>query len=132
MFSTCKVYSKNFWAQFDHLCVQKQSGLLLSSDAFWKFSPCQLDKKVLGAFSQFVRPKTKLFALKFRRILEVLCLQGLQKKVLGAISRYMCPKTQRFAVKFRRILDVFALHALYKMFWANFHDLCIQKRSHLL
>jgi len=26
------------------------------------------------------RPKMKLFAVQFRRILEVLCLQGLQKK----------------------------------------------------
>jgi len=35
-------------------------------------------KKVLGAFSRFMRPKTKRFAVKFRRILEVLCLQVLQ------------------------------------------------------
>jgi len=28
-----------------------------------------------------MRPKTKLFAMKFRRILEVLCLQDLQKKL---------------------------------------------------
>jgi len=73
-----------------------------------------------------------MFAVKFRRNLEVLCLKGLQKKVLGAISRSLCPKTKRFAVKFRRILDVFALHASYKMFWAHFHDICIQKRSCLL
>jgi len=51
----------------------------------------------LGAFSQFLRPKTKLFAVKFRRILEVLCLQVLKKK-----------------------------------FWAQFHDLCVQKLSCLL
>jgi len=61
----------------------------LSSDAIWKFSPCQLDKKVLGTFSRFLRLKTKLFAIKFRHFLEVLCLQGLQKNVLGAISRYV-------------------------------------------
>jgi len=34
-------------------------------------------KKVLGAFSRFMRPKTKLFAVKFMRILEVLALRGL-------------------------------------------------------
>ena len=33
-------------------------------------------KKVLGAFSRFVRPIMKLYAVKFRRILEVLQLQG--------------------------------------------------------
>jgi len=63
----------------------------------------------MGAFSRFLRPKSKLFAVKFRPILEVLCLQGLQKKVPGAMSRYMCPKTKVFPVKFRRILEVFAL-----------------------
>jgi len=50
------------------------------------------EKKVLGAFSRFLRPKTKVFPVKFRRILEVLCLQVLQKK-----------------------------------FWAQFHELCVQK-----
>jgi len=37
-------------------------------------------EQVLGAISRFVRPKMKLFAVKFRRILEVLRLQGLQRK----------------------------------------------------
>jgi len=36
--------------------------------------------KFLGAFSRFMRPKTKLFSVKYRRILEVLCLQGLRIK----------------------------------------------------
>jgi len=97
MFSACKVYSKKFWAQFHGLCP-KRSGLLLSSDAFFRF----------------LRPKTKLFAVKVRRILEVLCLQGLQKKIPGAMSRNMCPKTKVFPVKFRRILEVFALQGLHK------------------
>ena len=34
----------------------------------------------MGAFSRFVRPETKLFALKFTHILQVICLQVLQKK----------------------------------------------------
>jgi len=34
-------------------------------------------KKVLGAFSQFMRPKMKLFPAKFRRILEVFTLRGI-------------------------------------------------------
>jgi len=110
----------------------KRSGLLLSSDAFWKLSPCQLDKKVLGAFSRFLRPKTKLFAVKFRRMLEVPCPQGLQKKVPDAMSRYMCRKTKVFTVKFRRILEVLALQGLHKKFWEHFLDFCVQKRSFLL
>jgi len=132
MFSACKVYSKKLWVQFHDLCVQQQSGLLLISDAFQKLSPCQLDKNVLGAFSQFLRPKTKVFAVKFRCILEVLCLQSLQKKVPGAMSRYVCPKTKQFSEKFRRILEVFALQGLQKKFWANFPNFCVEKRSCLL
>jgi len=34
----------------------------------------QVKKNVLGAFSRYLCPKTKLFAVKFRRILEVLAL----------------------------------------------------------
>jgi len=37
-------------------------------------------KKVLGAFPRFLRPETKLFAVKFRCILEVVALKGLWKK----------------------------------------------------
>ena len=73
-FSTCKVYRKKFWAECQHICVQKRSGLLWRSDASWTFSPCKVAEKVLGAFSWFLRPKTKLFAVEFRRILDVLCL----------------------------------------------------------
>jgi len=44
---------------------------------FGSFRLTNFAKNVLGAFSRFVRPKTKLFAVKFRRILEVPALQGL-------------------------------------------------------
>jgi len=37
-------------------------------------------EKLLGAISRFVRPKTKLFEVKFRRILEVIRMQVLRKK----------------------------------------------------
>ena len=65
-------FMKRIWAHFLDFCVQKWSCLFLSSDAFWTFSPDEVLKKVLGAFSRFMRPKTKLFAVKFRCILEVL------------------------------------------------------------
>jgi len=45
--------------------------------------------KVLGAFSQFMRRKPKLFAVKFRRIPEVLCVQVL-KKMLWAQFHDLC------------------------------------------
>jgi len=65
---------------YHDLCVQRCSCLLLSSDAFQKFSPCEVYKKVLSALSRLLLPKTKLFALKIRRILDVLSLQVLQKR----------------------------------------------------
>jgi len=54
------------------------------------------------------------------------------EKVLGAIPQFVSPKMKRFAVKFRRILEVLCLRVLQKKFWAQFHDLCVQKRSCLL
>ena len=35
----------------------------------------------MGAFSRLMRPKTELFAVNFRRILELLRLQGSWKKL---------------------------------------------------
>ena len=40
----------------------------------------QVYKKVLGAISRFMRPKMKLFAVKFRRILEVFAWWSLWRK----------------------------------------------------
>jgi len=48
---------------------------------FRSFLRASFMHKVLGALSRFLRPKTKLFAVEFRRILEVLCVQFLQKKL---------------------------------------------------
>ena len=78
-FSACKVYSKKFRAECQDICVQKRSGLLWSSDASWKFSPCKVTENVLGAFSWFLRPKTKLSAVKFKRIFDVSALHALYK-----------------------------------------------------
>ena len=47
---------------------------------FRRCTPARFTEKVLGAWSRFLHPKTKLFALRFRRIFEVLCVQDLQKK----------------------------------------------------
>ena len=69
-------WQKDFWAYFHDFCVQKRSSLPWSSDGFQKFSPCKLHKKDMGAFSQFLRPKMKLFALKFKWILEVFAWWG--------------------------------------------------------
>jgi len=81
--------------------------------------PASFTEKVLGAIPRFVRPKTKLFAVKFRRILEVLCLTRFMKKV-DASSRFFRPKVKLFAVEFRRSLEVFSVQALYTKFWVHF------------
>jgi len=116
-FSLCKLYKK-FLGSFSRFCVQKRSCLSWNSEAFWKLSvykvcregsfcfevhthfgsslPVTFTEKVMGACSWFMRPKTKLFAVKFRRILEALRLQDLQKKVLGAISRFVCHANKHF------------------------------------
>jgi len=41
----------------------------------------------------------------------------------------MCPKMKLFAMEFRHILEVLCLRVLQKKFWAQFHDLCVQKRK---
>jgi len=166
MFSACKVCSKKLWAQFHDLCVQKRRGLLLSSDTFRKFSPCQIDKKFWAHFLDLCIQKQSCLlwssdafwtfsTCKFYKKgswrnsticaskNEAVCcevqthfgsfrLSSFIKKVLGAFSRFMRPKTKQFAVKFRRILDVLCLQVLQKKLWAQFHDLCVQKRSGLL
>jgi len=71
----------------------KSSGCIFTIDAseneavcceiqmhFGCFLPASFTENVLGTISRFVRPKTKLFKVKFRRILKVLRLQVLQKK----------------------------------------------------
>jgi len=69
---------KKFWAHFSNFLFQKVSCLLMSSDAFCMISPCKVYEKSSDAFSRFMYLKTKLLAVKFRRILDVLRLQGLQ------------------------------------------------------
>jgi len=60
-----------------HAYAHRWSCFLRRSDGFWTFSPCKLYEKFIDAISRLMRPKTKQFAVKFRRILELLRLQGL-------------------------------------------------------
>jgi len=105
----------------------KRSGLLLSSDAFWKLSTCQLREKVLVAFSRFLHPNMKLFAVKFWCILEVLCLQALQKRLWAQFHDLWVQKWSGLLWS----SDAFWMLSpfkLYKKFSGRiFHDLCVQK-----
>jgi len=54
-----------------------------------------------------MRLKTKLFAVKFRHILEVFSVQALEK-VMGAFARCLRPRMKLFVIEFKGILEVFA------------------------
>ena len=81
-------------------------------------------KKFLGAFSRFMRPGTSLFPLSTDAFWKF-SARKIYRKSFGRNFT----KTKLFAVKFRRISEVFALWGLWKKFWAQFHNLCVQKRS---
>ena len=105
---------KKFCIDFHDLCAPKQRCLLWSSYTFFLQSlTVRFTEKVMGTLSQFMRPKTKPFAAKFRRTLEVLHLQGLQKKILGSFSRFVCLTNkhswlQHFVKNFGHILQFYA------------------------
>jgi len=66
------------------------------------FVPSMLTKNVLGAFSQFMRQKTRNFAVNETHFGSSL-LARFAKIFSGAFLRFMRPKTKLFAVKFRQI-----------------------------
>jgi len=79
-FSPCQVYKKSFVRIFT-IYVSKNEAVCREVQTYFGSSvPARFTEKVMGSFSRFVRSKTNLFAVKFRRILEALCLQSLQKK----------------------------------------------------
>ena len=93
------------------------------------YLPVSFKEKVVGAIPRFVRPKTKLFAVKFRHILEVLCLQVLQKNLWAQFRNLCIRKGSCLPWKFRRISKVLCLRVIQKKLWAQFYNLCIQKGS---
>jgi len=86
-------------------------------------------EKVLGEYSRFMRPKTKLFAVEFRCILEVLCLQGLHKKISGRIFTIYVSKNEVVSCEVQTHFGRFHLTRFIKKFWAHYHGVCVQKRS---
>jgi len=76
----CLVYEESSW-RIITIFASKNGAVCREVQSHFESSPlARFTKKFLGAFSRFMCPKTKLFAVKFRRILEVLCLQVLQKR----------------------------------------------------
>jgi len=56
--------------------------------------PASFTEKVLGKISRVVHPKTKRFAVKFRRVLEILCLARFIKKSSGRIFSIFSSKSE--------------------------------------
>jgi len=123
-----QVLQKRFWAHIHDFCVQKWSCLPWHSDAFWKFSLCEVYKKFIAHFHDLCVRKRSSFQWSSNGFLSSLPA-SFAEKVLGAYTRFLRPKMKQFAVKCRRILEVLRIQGLQKDFWAHFHDLCVQKRS---
>jgi len=124
-------FIKKCWAHFLDFFVQKWSGLLWCSDAFWEFFFCKLYKQSSGRIFSIYASKNEAVCCEVQTRFGSSLPARFTEKVLGAIPRFMCPKMKRFAVKFRRILEVFAFFWK-KNFWVQFYDLCVQERSCLL
>jgi len=63
------------------ICVSKNEAVCCEVQTHSGTSlPVSLTEKVVGPIPRFVRSKTKLFVVKFRRIVEALCQEVLQKK----------------------------------------------------
>jgi len=58
------VHFSNFWSKNEAVCREVQTH-------FRRFLLARFTQKVVAAIPQFMRTKTKLFAVTFRRILEV-------------------------------------------------------------
>ena len=79
--SACEVYQKSSGRTFTIYASKNETVCREVQTHCGSSPPTRFIEKVLGTISRFMRPKTKLFAVKFRRILEVLCLQVLIKKL---------------------------------------------------
>jgi len=79
-FSPYEVYEKSSGRIFTIYASKNEAVFGEVQTHFRSFRPPRFAEKVLGAISRFMRPKTKLFSVKFRRIFEVFGLQGSKKK----------------------------------------------------
>jgi len=86
--------------------------MLLSSDAFQKFSQNELYEKSSGRIFTIYASKNEAVCREVETHFGSYPLVRFTKKVLGARSRFMRPKTKLFAVKFRRIVEVLRLQDL--------------------
>ena len=77
----------------------------------------------MGAFSRFLRPKMKLFAVDSDAFWKLWLCQ-VYEEGFGRIFTIYASKSKRFAVELRRIFEVLRLQGSKKIFWVHFNDLC--------
>ena len=127
-FSPDEVYEESFGRIFT-ICASKNVAVSCEEQThFSGFHLVRYITKVLCALSRFLRPQTKLFAMKFRRILDVFCLKGLQKNI-WAHFHDLCVHVRKWSC-FLRSSDAF------RKFWpcegykeSCYHDFSVHKRS---
>jgi len=75
--SACEFYRKSS-GRNSTICASRNEAVCCEIQTHSGSSlPASFTGKVVGAIPRFERPKTKLFAVKFRRISKVICLQDL-------------------------------------------------------
>ena len=102
---------KRLWAQFQDLCVQNKAVFCEVQTHFGSSLPPRFTEKVLGAIPRFFRRRTKLFAVKFTRILKVLCLRVLRKSC-GRNSTIFVLKNEVVGCEIQAHFGVLALRGL--------------------
>ena len=111
---------KSFGANFTIFASKNEAVCREVQTHFWSSLCASFAEKVLGALFRFMCPKMKLFAVKFRRIFEVLCLLVLQKRFWAHYNDFCVQKRSCLGVMFRQILEVFSMQALWKSSGCNF------------
>jgi len=120
-FSACKVYTESSGRNFTVYASKDEAVCLGVQTHFGSSLPASLAEKVLGAYSRFLRPKTKRFAVKFRRILDVLRIQG-YKKISGRIFTIYASKNKAVCCEVQTDFGSFLHASFMKKFLAQFHD----------
>jgi len=89
------LHEKSCWCIFPIYASKNEAVWCEVQTHFGSSLPASFKEKVLGAIPRFVHSKMKLFAVQFRRILKVLCLQVLKKKC-GRNSKICASKNEAF------------------------------------
>jgi len=106
------------------------------SDAFWEFSAFKVHKEVLGAFSQFLRLKTKLFAMKFRCIFSVIRLQSLQRcsgcifTIFACKREVVCCEVQAHFGGFHLAIMKISSGRIFSIFASKNEAVCLEIQMH--